>query len=75
MPELRITEVSIGGKWVKRNMVSIGVGDIIRVTNPDGTPVLVGGCRTLRAVSNGHINKDGVAAVEVDAYHDNKNRD
>lgn len=67
--EKGITEIRpnySGTTWTKTNMIDLKVGDIFRLTDPDGSRVKhEDGRDTFIAKSNGYINVLGIPEIEI----------
>ena len=65
MSDIRKVEILIDGIWTEKKMIDIKGGEMFRVTEPDGTPVLFCECYELCAASDGFIREDGIGSVYV----------
>lgn len=68
--EKRIIEVLKDGGWQKvSGMMEIKKDDVFRMSEPDGTPVLVEGRKIFKAKSDAFMNQsNNQPLVEMEAY-------
>lgn len=70
MPEeKRIVEVLKDGGWEKLPSLSeIKKGDVFRMSEPDGTPVIVQERKIFKAKADSELNNKGLTVVEMEVY-------
>lgn len=69
LPEdLRVVELKQGGEWKRVKMMDLKIGDLFRMFNPDGEPVLWDGCGEFIAGGQPYIDETTAGRWGVMTY-------